>query len=74
MNGTGLVHLQQLQNLEVLNLSFTDVDDKAVLDLLKIPNLREVYLYRTKASTEVIKALQEYRPSLRILIEEGPYL
>jgi Leucine-rich repeat (LRR) protein len=74
LNGSGLVHLRHLENLEVLNLSFTAVDDKAALDLLKIPNLREVYLYRTKVSADVIKALQDYRPTLKILLEEGPYL
>jgi uncharacterized membrane protein len=74
LNGTGLIHLRGLENLEVLNLSFTSVDDKAALDLLKIPNLREVYLYRTKVSPEVVRALQEYRPTLKILLEEGPYL
>jgi uncharacterized membrane protein len=74
LNGSGLVYLKDLLNLEVLNLSYTQVDDKAVLDLLKIPALREVYLFQTKASPQVIKALQEYKPSLKILLEEGPYL
>jgi uncharacterized membrane protein len=74
LNGSGLVYLKDLPNLEILNLSYTHVDDKGVLDLLKIPNLREVYLFQTKASPQIIKALQEYRPGLKILMEEGPYL
>ena len=41
---------------------------------LKIPNLKEVYLFQTKTSIDVIRALQEYKPGLRILMEEGPYL
>ena len=57
----------------MLNLSYTKIDDKAVLELLKMPNLREVYLFQTKATPDVIKALQEYKPGLRILMEEGPY-
>lgn len=73
INGTGIIYLQNLQALEVLNLSFTQVDDKAVLDLLKIPNLKEVYLYRTKTSMQVIEALRKYRPSVKFLLEEGPY-
>ena len=73
LNGTGLVHLRNLDKLEVLNLSFTKIDDKAALELLNIPNLREVYLFQTNTSKEVIKALKEYKPSLNILIEEGPY-
>jgi hypothetical protein len=73
LNGSGLVHLRNLDKLEVLNLSFTKIDDKAALELLNIPNLREVYLFQTNTSKEVIKALKEYKPSLNILIEEGPY-
>ena len=73
LNGTGLIYLTKLPQLEVLNLSYTKIDDKAVLELLKMPNLREVYLFQTKATPDVIKALQEYKPGLRILMEEGPY-
>ena len=74
LNGTGLIYLTKLKQLEVLNLSYTKVDDKAALELLNIPNLREVYLFQTKVSPDVIKALQEYKPGLKILMEEGPYL
>jgi uncharacterized membrane protein len=73
LNGSGLIYLKNLKQLEVLNLSYTKIDDKAVLELLNIPNLREVYLFQTKASPDVIKALQEYKPGLKILMEEGPY-
>jgi uncharacterized membrane protein len=74
LNGTGLIYLTKLKQLEVLNLSYTKIDDKAALELLNIPNLREVYLFQTKVSPDVIKALQEYKPGLKILMEEGPYL
>lgn len=74
INGSGLIYLKDMDKLEVLNLSYTAVDDKSVLDLLKVPNLREVYLFQTKTSPDVIKALQAYKPTLRILMEEGPYL
>jgi uncharacterized membrane protein len=74
LNGSGLIYLTNLKQLEVLNLSYTKIDDKAVLELLRIPNLREVYLFQTKASPDVVKALQEYKPGLKILMEEGPYL
>lgn len=73
LNGTGLIYLTKLKQLEVLNLSYTKIDDKSALELLNIPNLREVYLFQTKASPDVIKALQEYKPALKILMEEGPY-
>lgn len=74
VTGSGLIHLKGLSQLEILNLSYTKIDDKAVLELLNIPNLREVYLFQTKTSPDVIKALQEYKPALKILMEEGPYL
>jgi Leucine-rich repeat (LRR) protein len=73
IEGPGIIYLQNLADLEVLNLSFTKIDDKAALDLLKIPNLREVYLYRTNTSMQVIEALRKYKPSVRFLLEEGPY-
>lgn len=73
VEGPGVLYLQKLPNLEVLNLSFTGIDDKAALDLLKFPSLREVYLYRTKTSMQVIEALRKYRPDVRFLVEEGPY-
>jgi uncharacterized membrane protein len=73
VNGSGIVFLQNLPNLEVLNLSFTKIDDKAALDLLKMHSLREVYLYRTNTSMQVVEALRKYRPGVRFLLEEGPY-
>jgi len=73
LDGSGLVYLQKLKNLEVLNLSFTQVDDKAALDLLKFPSLKRVYLYRSKATKEMVEALNKYRPEVKVLLEEGPY-
>lgn len=73
LDGSGLIYLQRMPNLEVLNLSFTKVDDKSAIELLNFPNLREVYLYRTNTSKEVIDALGKYKPGLRLLLEEGPY-
>lgn len=73
IDGSGLVYLQKLKNLEVLNLSFTQVDDKAALELLKFPSLKKVYLYRSKATKEMVDALNKYRPEVQVLLEEGPY-
>lgn len=73
LDGSGIVYLQNLPKLEVLNLSFTQIDDKAALDLLKLQNVKEVYLYQTNTSMQVIEALRKYRPRVRFLLEEGPY-
>jgi uncharacterized membrane protein len=73
IDGSGLVYLQQLPNLAILNLSFTKVDDKAAIDLLKLHSLKEVYLYRTRTSTQVIEALRKNKPEVQFLLEEGPY-
>ncbi|HTE34897.1 MAG TPA: hypothetical protein VK666_31180, partial [Chryseolinea sp.] len=71
-DGSGLIYLQDLQQLEVLNLSFSKIDDKAAIDLLKIPNLKTVYLYRTNTTHQVIEALMKNKPTLTIVMEEGP--
>jgi uncharacterized membrane protein len=73
VDGSGIVFLQNLPKLEVLNLSFTKTDDKAALDLLKMHSLREVYLYRTNTTMQVVEALRKYKPGVRFLLEEGPY-
>jgi hypothetical protein len=73
LDGSGLVYLKKLKNLEVLNLSFTQVDDKAALELLNFPSLKKVYLYRSKASKEMVEALNKYKPQVQVLLEEGPY-
>ena len=73
IDGTGLVYLLNLPNLEVLNLSFTKIDDKSLIDMLKVPRLREVYLYRTNTTKQVVEALSKNKPTLQLLVEEGPY-
>lgn len=73
VTGSGLIYLQQLPQLEILNLSFTPLDDKIALDLLKLPALKEVYLYRTRTSRQVIEAMRKNSPQLKIWLEEGPF-
>jgi Leucine-rich repeat (LRR) protein len=73
IDGSGIIYLQNLTKLKVLNLSFTKFDDKAAIDLLKIPSLQEVYLYRTQTSRQVAEALQKNRAGLKIYFQEGPY-
>jgi putative heme iron utilization protein len=74
VSGSGLIYLKNLKQLELLNLSFTKVDDQGALFLMTFPNnLKKVYLYRTKASKEVADAVSKYHPGINILMEEGPY-
>ncbi len=73
IDGSGLIYLINLPNLEKLNLSFTKIDDRAAIDLLKAPKLQEVYLYRTNTTKQVVDALSKNKPTLRLLVEEGPY-
>jgi uncharacterized membrane protein len=74
VSGNGLIYLKSLKQLEVLNLSFTKVDDQGAMFLMTFPpNLKKVYLYRTKATKEVAAAVSKYHPGISILMEEGPY-
>ncbi|MGB2733656.1 MAG: c-type cytochrome domain-containing protein [Saprospiraceae bacterium] len=73
ISGLSLIYLQKIPSLEILNLSFTEIDDKSAIDLLDFPALREVFLYRTNTSNQVIQALGKYKPELKIYSEEGPY-
>ena len=73
LNGSGLIYLQNLQNLETLNLSFTETENAAALELIKFPVLKKVYLFDTPVSEELVKALRKNRADWQILLEEGPY-
>lgn len=73
IKGFGLLYLTRLPYLEILNVSFTDVDDKTLIDLIKFPALKEIYLYGTKTTKEVIQAVEKHKPGLKVYSEEGPY-
>jgi uncharacterized membrane protein len=73
IKGFGLLYLARLPHLEILNVSFTDVDDKTLIDLLKFPALKEIYLYGTKTTRDVIQAVEKHKPGLKVYSEEGPY-
>ncbi len=73
LKGSGLIQLSKLNKLQILNVSFTEVDDKALLDIVKFPALKQVYTYGTKTTKDVTIALQKYKPTLQIHAEEGPY-
>lgn len=73
INGSGLPYLQQLPRLEVLNLSYTPLEDGHALHLLNFPHLKKVYLFGTPVKKEVIAAIQQHKPDLQVILDEGPY-
>ena len=73
INGRGLVYLNKLQSLETLNLSFTQTNDGTILKVLQIPSLKQVYLFGSQVSNQVLYALRENQPTREFLSEEGPY-
>jgi len=73
ITGEGLAYLQDLSNLELLNLSYTDVDDVHALSLSKFKRLKRVYLFHTKTTAPVIETLNQHLSDTNISFEEGPY-
>ncbi|MEQ6118610.1 c-type cytochrome domain-containing protein [Reichenbachiella sp. MALMAid0571] len=73
INGSGLVYLKDLQYLERLNLSFTQTNDATVLEVLQFPSLKQVYLFGSQVSPQVLQALRANQLSREFLLEEGPY-
>ncbi|RMG23817.1 MAG: hypothetical protein D6730_13765 [Bacteroidetes bacterium] len=73
LSGESLIYLKTLPNLEVLNLSFTDVDDVAVFELPEYPSLRQVFLFQTLVGANLITALDKRLQQVKVMNEEGPY-
>lgn len=71
IKGTGLLHLSKLKNLVLLDLSKSEVTDAQILNVLHLPALKDVFIYETKISPEILKALKENRPAMEIHQERG---
>jgi hypothetical protein len=71
IKGLGLIHLSQLQNLKLLDLSKTNVTSGNLLHILNFPALEDLYINETSISKEVVEAIQEYKPELKIHLERG---
>lgn len=71
IKGTGLVHLASLPNLKLLDLSGSAVNDGNLLNILQFPVLEDVYINETSISKEVIEAIQQNKPDLKIHTERG---
>ena len=73
LEGEGLAYLSNLSNLELLNLSGTKVNNQHLLHILNIEGLKEVFLFQTPVSPNLVEALNGYKPNLTISLKEGPY-
>lgn len=73
IKGPGLAYLQSLESLEELNLSYTFLEDAGALQLLRLPQLRKVYLFGTEVHPNVIEALRKNLPEVEIEETEGRY-
>lgn len=73
ITGEGLPYLKDLPHLEVLNLSFTPLEDAHLLHLLAFKSLKKIYLFGTPVKTELIDAFQKHRPEVALILEEGTY-
>jgi hypothetical protein len=71
INGAGLLHLSKLKNLVLLDLSKSEVTDAQFLNILHLPALKDVFIYETSISPEILKALKENRPTMQIHRERG---
>ncbi len=71
IKGLGLVHLTNLQNLKLLDLSKTNVTSGNLLYILNFPALEDLYINETSISKEVIEAIQQNKPDLKIHLERG---
>jgi Leucine-rich repeat (LRR) protein len=73
IRGSGLVHLEQLSGLEVLDLSSTQIDDGHLLHVLKFPALKTLYLHDTAVNPVIVEAMQRNHPDLEIHWVRGTY-
>ena len=73
VKGDGLIYLQELDQLEILNLSHSRLSSKSALNLTHLPQIKECYLYNTSVKPEVLEALRLHLPKMLILEEEGSY-
>lgn len=71
VKGSGLIYLQNLESLEVLDLSGSEVEDAGLLHVIRIKGLRHLYLYETAVSEAVVDALAKNNPELEVHLERG---
>ena len=73
LRGSGLIHLQNIRGLEILDLSSTRVEEGHLLHVLKFPALKELYLHDTAINPVVVEAMRRNHPELEIHWVRGTY-
>ncbi|GJM28532.1 MAG: hypothetical protein DHS20C17_11670 [Cyclobacteriaceae bacterium] len=73
VTGEGLAYLKDLDQLESINLSNSELNNQGVLNLIHLPSVEEVYVWGAETDTLVLKALRTFLPEVKILEEEGAY-
>jgi hypothetical protein len=73
VTGEGLAYLKDLDQLESINLSNSELSNQGILNLIHLPAVETVYVWGAEADTLVLQALRSYLPDMEILEEEGAY-
>lgn len=71
IKGSGLIYLANLENLKLLDLSKTAITNGQLLHILHLPALEDLYLNETTISPEIIEAIRQNQPDLKIHLERG---
>jgi len=66
VSSSGISYLSRASSLETLNLVKTSVSNDIVNNLISYPNLRSVYLWNSKFTSEGVDELQNKKPNLEI--------
>ena len=73
IKGEGLSYLDELSNLQVLNVSGTFLTNDNCLRLMELDSLKQVYLFQTEVSPNMVHALNSYKKEVEFSLREGPY-
>ena len=73
VTGEGLAYLKDLNMLENINLSNSELSNAGILNLIHLPEVKTIYVWGAETDTVVLKSLRAYLPEVKILEEEGDY-
>jgi len=65
----GIAYLESLNRLEILSLYHTEVSKECLKSLIKLPNLKKLYLGKTRVITDDIAQIQRSKPDLEIVLD-----